>query len=397
LAVAVLAYGATANAFERTPFAGAILFTATGLVLGPAGLALINTKVEAEALRTLAELALALVLFTDAANTDMAELRRSLSLPRRLLLAALPLTIAAGILAGYLLFPDLGLAGIAVLAIALAPTDAALGKAVVTDSTVPVRIRTTLNVESGLNDGICVPVFLVALAIATETMGSQGFGSFALKLAVTGIGIGAGVGLLFSLVAVRAISICSARGWISESWRQVLVPALALACFGTAQWAGGSGFIACFVAGLAFGALEKQHKDPTLEAAEGLGDAVALCLWVLFGAAVVGPLLRKLTWEAIAYAVLSLTVVRMVPVLLSLSGTGLAAKDKLFIGWFGPRGLASIVFAVMAVDAEVPGKETIGLVVSVTILLSVIAHGLSAKPFSRMLGGGCPESSWRGS
>jgi NhaP-type Na+/H+ or K+/H+ antiporter len=397
LAVAVLAYGATANAFERTPFAGAILFTATGLVLGPAGLALINTKVEAEALRTLAELALALVLFTDAANTDMAELRRSLSLPRRLLLAALPLTIAAGILAGYLLFPDLGLAGIAVLAIALAPTDAALGKAVVTDSTVPVRIRTTLNVESGLNDGICVPVFLVALAIATETMGSQGFGSFALKLAVTGIGIGAGVGLLFSLVAVRAISICSARGWISESWRQVLVPALALACFGTAQWAGGRGFIACFVAGLAFGALEKQHKDPTLEAAEGLGDAVALCLWVLFGAAVVGPLLRRLTWEAIAYAVLSLTVVRMVPVLLSLSGTGLAAKDKLFIGWFGPRGLASIVFAVMAVDAEVPGKETIGLVVSVTILLSVIAHGLSAKPFSRMLGGGCPESSWRGS
>jgi NhaP-type Na+/H+ or K+/H+ antiporter len=397
LAVAVLAYGATANAFERTPFAGAILFTATGLVLGPAGLALINTKVEAEALRTLAELALALVLFTDAANTDMAELRRSLSLPQRLLLLGLPLTIAAGILAGYLLFPDLGLAGIAVLAIALAPTDAALGKAVVTDSTVPVRIRTTLNVESGLNDGICVPVFLVALAIATETMGSQGFGSFALKLAVTGIGIGAGVGLLFSLVAVRAISICSARGWISESWRQVLVPALALACFGTAQWAGGSGFIACFVAGLAFGALEKQHKDPTLEAAEGLGDAVALCLWVLFGAAVVGPLLRKLTWEAIAYAVLSLTVVRMVPVLLSLSGTGLAAKDKLFIGWFGPRGLASIVFAVMAVDAEVPGKETIGLVVSVTILLSVIAHGLSAKPFSRMLGGECPESSWRGS
>lgn len=386
LAIAVLAYGATANAFERTPFAGAILFTATGLALGPAGLSLLNPNVEAEALRTLAELALALVLFTDAANADIGELRRSLSLPQRLLLVGLPLTVVAGFIPGYLVFPELGLAGVAVLAIALAPTDAALGKAVVTDETVPARIRTALNVESGLNDGICVPVFLVALAVVSETMEPQALGQYALKVAVAEIGIGVGIGLLFSLLAVRAIGACSARGWISASWKQLLVPALALACFGASQWAGGSGFISCFVAGLAFGALEKQHKAPLLEAAEGLGDALALCLWVLFGAVVAGPLLGHLTWKAAAYAALSLTIVRMIPVWLGLAGRKLSVKDRLFIGWFGPRGLASIVFAVMAVDADVPGKETISLVVSVTILLSVIAHGLSAKPFSRLLG-----------
>lgn len=386
LAIAVLAYGATANAFERTPFAGAILFTAAGLALGPAGLSLLNPNVEAEALRTLAELALALVLFTDAANTDIGELRRSLSLPQRLLLVGLPLTVVAGFISGYLLFPELGLAGVAVLAIALAPTDAALGKAVVTDETVPARIRTALNVESGLNDGICVPVFLVALAVVSETMEPRALGQYALKVAVAEIGIGVGIGLLFSLLAVRAIGACSARGWISGSWKQLLVPALALACFGASQWAGGSGFISCFVAGLAFGALEKQHKAPLLEAAEGLGDALALCLWVLFGAVVAGPLLGHLTWKAAAYAALSLTIVRMIPVWLGLAGRKLSVKDRLFIGWFGPRGLASIVFAVMAVDADVPGKETISLVVSVTILLSVIAHGLSAKPFSRLLG-----------
>lgn len=384
----MLAYGAAAKAFERTPFAGAILFTATGLLLGPAGLSLIDAHVEADAFRTLAELALALVLFTDAANTDREVLRRSFAIPQRLLLMGLPLTIVAGALLGYLLLPELGFAAIAVLAIALAPTDAALGKAVVTDATVPARIRTTLNIESGLNDGICVPVFLVALAIATETLGSQRFGLFALQLAAAEIGIGAGVGLLFSLVAVRTIRAFSSRGWISNSWRQVLVPALALACFTTAQTAGGSGFIACFIGGLAFGALEKRHKEPLLEAGEGLGDATALCLWVLFGAAVVGPLLAKLTWQAAVYAVLSLTIVRMVPVWLSLRGTGLAAREKLFIGWFGPRGLASIVFAVMALDANVPAKNTIALVISVTILLSVIAHGLSAKHFARMLGEG---------
>ncbi|WP_312846789.1 cation:proton antiporter [Stappia sediminis] len=385
LAVAVLAYGATANAFERTPFAGAFLFTAAGLALGPAGLSLLNADVEAEVLRTLAELALAFVLFTDAANTDMAELRHSLSLPRRLLLVGLPLVIAAGIVPGYLLFPELGLAGVAVLAIALAPTDAALGKAVVTDRAVPIRIRTALNVESGLNDGICVPFFLVALAVVMETVEPQALGQYALKVAVAQIGIGVGIGLVFSLLAVHAIGACSARGWISGSWNQVLVPALALACFATSQWAGGSGFIACFVAGLAFGALEKQHKDPLLEAAEGLGDALALCLWVLFGAVVVGPLMGQLTWKAAIYAALSLTVVRMVPVRLGLKGRMPGAKEKLFIGWFGPRGLASIVFAVMAIDADMPGNETISLVVSVTILMSVIAHGLSAKPLSRLL------------
>ncbi|MCF3933178.1 cation:proton antiporter [Acuticoccus sp. M5D2P5] len=391
LALIVLVYGASANAVERTPFAGAVLFAVIGLMLGQYGFGLLEVGIEAEDLRILAELALALVLFTDASNTDMTELRKIRSLPQRLLLGGLPLTIGLGFLAGWVLFPGAGLAEIAVLAIALSPTDAALGKAVVTNPAVPNRIRTALNVESGLNDGICVPFFLVALAIATDSIGDRGVGLFALQVAAREIGLGIGIGLIFSILAVRAIGAASARGWISVSWRQVLVPALALACFGSAQQIGGSGFIACFVAGLAFGALEGRHREPLIEAAEGLGDTLALALWVLFGAAAIGPVLSDLRVEVVVYAILSLTVVRMLPVWLSLSGTDLGTREKLFVGWFGPRGLASIVFAVMAIDAVTQSATLINQVAVVTIGLSVLCHGATATPLARWLAGHEPK------
>lgn len=384
-AVLVFLYSSVAGALEKTPFGGAMIFVAVGLLLGDAGFGLLGVTFQAEDLAMLAELTLALVLFTDAAEADLKELVRSVSLPRRLLLIGLPITILLGFFGGLALFDGLALIEIALLAAILAPTDAALGKAVVTDETVPNQIRTGLNVESGLNDGICVPIFLAFLAVATETTGERGFTQLVLGLLVQEIGIGAGVGLLLAFLGAHMIIAFSKRGWIAKSWSQLPVVALALASYALAQSLGGSGFIACFTAGLLFGSLVKDHKEPLLLAAVGTGDTLALLTWVIFGASMVGQLFAGLTWEILLYSALSLTIVRMLPVFVAIYRKGTRLDEVLFIGWFGPRGLASIVFAAMVLDADLPGGQTIVLTAGCTILLSVIAHGLSAKPFAKRL------------
>ena len=381
LAGFVFLYSLLGGALERTPINGALLFTIFGLVFGPLGLGLLSLNVDAEGLRTLAELTLALVLFTDAANANLGVLKKSFHIPQRLLLIGLPLTILLGFGTGMVLFGGaLTLLEIAILATMLAPTDAALGKAVVTNESVPANIREGLNVESGLNDGICVPILFVFLALATGSGGDTSTQCLALKLVAEEIGIGAGVGLGMTLIGAWLIKQFAARGSITETWRQLPVVALAVTTFALAQILGGSGFIACFAGGLLFGAMAKEHKPGLLLAAEGTGDTLALITWVVFGAAVVSQAIGSFSWEVVAYAVLSLTLVRMLPVFLTLAGMNLRTDEKLFMGWFGPRGLASIVFAVIVLNEKLPGGGTIAMTVVCTILLSVVAHGLSANP-----------------
>ena len=385
LAAIVFCYSVIADRLERTVFGGAIAFTAIGLALGTSGIGALQLSLNTDTLGILAELTLALLLFVDASTADMRELVRSAQLPKRLLLIGLPLTIILGILTGGMLFDTLTLVEIALLATILAPTDAALGKAVVSDKNVPNRIRTSLNFESGLNDGICVPIFLAFLAFATNAAGESGFTEIAIHLIVEEVGIGALVGLAIAAFGAFAIKVREGHEAISPTWRQLLVPALALACFTTAQALGGSGFIAAFVGGLLFGSLTREKTHGYLLAAEGTGDAVALLTWVVFGATVVVRVAENATWEMFLYAFLSLTLVRMLPVWLVLRGTGLRLDEVLFMGWFGPRGLASIVFAIMAIEAEIPGADVIAVTVACAILLSVLGHGLSAKPLARVL------------
>ena len=381
MAVFVFLYSIACGGLEKTPISGAIVFTAFGLAVGPLGLDLLTLEVEAEGLSTLAEVTLALLLFADAANANLDELKHFSRIPLRLLLIGLPLTILLGFGAGTVLFSGLTLLEIAVLATMLAPTDAALGKAVVTNETVPSKIRESLNVESGLNDGICVPILFLFLALATKTGAEGGTWHLAMELVAEEVGIGGGVGAGLTLLGWLLLKRFAGRGWVTETWRQLPVPALAVACFAVAQWIGGSGFIACFVGGLLFGKIVAKHyKHTLLLAAEGTGDTLALITWVVFGAAVVGRSIEFLTWQVVLFTVLSLTVVRMVPVFLSLTGTNLRADEKLFMGWFGPRGLASIVFAVIVIDNDLPGGGTITMTVVCTIVLSIIAHGLSANP-----------------
>lgn len=386
LAAFVFLYSVISGRMDRTVFNGAIVFTTFGLIFGPLGFGFLALDVDAEVLRTLAELTLALVLFTDAANANLRELKHSFHIPQKLLLIGLPLTILLGFLAGVLVFDGLGLLEIAIIATMLAPTDAALGKSVVSNQAVPSNIREGLNVESGLNDGICVPILFILLAFAANTTGEGGSPMLALKLIVEAIGIGVAVGAGLTFLGVRVLGRCAELGWVTDSWRQLPVPALAVTCFAVAQWLGGSGFIACFVGGMLFGGLEKQHKSKLLLAAEGTGDTLALITWVVFGSAVVGQSIGSFSWQVVVYALLSLTAVRMLPVFLVLAGMNLRTDEKLFMGWFGPRGLASIVFAVIVLNEHLPGGDTISMTVVCTIILSVVGHGLSANPLVALLG-----------
>ena len=379
LAAVVLIYSAVAGRVARSWLSGPILFAAAGFVLGPLGIGVLRLDIAGADLRTLAEAALAMILFSDAAHADLGVIRRTLALPERLLLVGLPLTIALGFLAAVLLFPTLDVFTAALLAVLLAPTDAALGAPVVSNQAVPAETREALNFESGLNDGICVPLVIIILDLAVGTEVIHRPILHVMTVIVEEIGIGLLVGAVLAAAAVAILRAAARLGWTSTHWLHIPVVALAGLCFTGAQALGGSGFIACFVGGLAFGYLHDKPKD-LLGGAASTGEVLAMLTWIVFGGPVLARLLGSVTWPMVIYAVLSLTVIRMAPVFLSLAGTGMSVRSKLFIGWFGPRGLASIVFAVIVFDADVPGKDVMAVTTACTVLLSVLAHGASANP-----------------
>ena len=386
IAVLIFFYSLVAKGVEKTMISGPMVFVAIGVVVGAHGLGWLGETTTRSELRVFADLTLALILFIDAANADLGVLKRQFRIPSRMLLLGLPGVIALGFGFAVLLFDGLTLYEAAILATMLAATDAALGKAVITNEAVPARIREGLNVESGLNDGMCVPVLLFFIALASSTGAVNSGGSHALMLIAEELGIGMAVGLGFAAAGATLLRWCWKQDWVSKIWIQATVPALALASFAVAQNLHGSGYIAAFTGGLLFGSMAKESTHRLVHAAEGAGEVLALMTWVLFGAAVIGDSYDLLTWQVVVYAVLSLTVIRVVPIFLSLIGTGESVSSRMFLGWFGPRGLASIVFAVIVMDAELPGSRFIGAVVVTTVILSLVAHGVSAKPFAAWLG-----------
>ncbi|WP_429131377.1 cation:proton antiporter [Aeromonas dhakensis] len=383
IAAFLLIYSLIAGCFESRLINGPLLFLLMGWLLGPGGIELLSLSIDSDGIKLLAELTLVIVLFSDAANTNWQVLLANRSLPIRLLLIGLPLTLLAGALFGHWLFPDLPLLEMAILSTILAPTDAALGKAVVSNPAVPAPIREGLNQESGLNDGICVPVLLLLLALIAPTEQHSGTGLLAITLLLEEIGIGLLVAWGLTSLTLRLLKASYLNGWQLPLWRQLTMPGLALLCFALAQTLGGSGFIAAFVGGLLMGRKLGEHKHAYLDSCEGYGDLLSVVIWMVFGATLMPMLTELLHWQYWLYAAASLTLLRMVPVWLSLLGTGLRLELKLFIGWFGPRGLASIVFAVMVLQNEpaLLGQRPIIATVLCTIILSVILHGLTANPW----------------
>jgi NhaP-type Na+/H+ or K+/H+ antiporter len=382
IAGTLLAYSAL-QAWRPGVVPPAIAFTAAGLVVGTEGLGWLELSPDASSLRLLAEGTLALVLFSDAARIDLRALRDGYAVPARLLGIGLPLTIAAGTLAALVVLPQLTLAEAAVLAIVLAATDAALGQPVVTDERLPASIRQGLNVESGLNDGLCVPALVIALALADSRAGALS-GPDAGRVVVESIGygvlMGAVGGLAAALVQRRAMPKDDEQ---SVQWRWLLTPVTAAFAFGLAAPLGGSGFVAAFVAGIVFGAAGGQRREIAQPLpAQDLGALLNALTFVVFGAAFVRPFVERATWAVALYALVSLTVVRMVPVAIATLGTGSSPATVAYLGWFGPRGLASIVFAVLVVEARVPHASTIVDATVLTVIASVVLHGLSAGPLT---------------
>ncbi len=385
-ALFVFCYSLVAGRIERAAASGPIVFVVSGLLMGPLVLGWFDGNVSRTELRVLVDLTLALFLFIDAANATLAILKRQFRIPSRMLIVGLPGVIFLGTITAAFLFEQLSLFEAAILGTMLAATDAALGKAVITNKAVPTRIREGLNIESGLNDGLCVPVLLVfiALAVGSDTEGNST--TLALKLVIQEIGIGLVVGLGLTAIGTGLLRWCWEKGWVTEIWKQVTVVGLAIACFSVAQSLHGSGYIAAFTGGLLFGFKAKEATHRLVLAAEGTGETLALMTWFIFGAAVIGQSVQHFTWEMLVYALLSLTVIRMLPIFLSLTGTGENAASKLFLGWFGPRGLASIVFAIIVLNKGVPGGELVAMVVVLTVFFSLVAHGVSANPLAKLLG-----------
>lgn len=381
IAGAILVFSSVAGRVEKSWLSGPIVFILFGFLIGPRVLDLLSLQMQRETLKILVELTLALVLFNDAAGADLKTLRREAIIPMRMLGIGLPLTLLLGFGAGALFFSELSVIEVAILATILAPTDAALGQAVLKEQAIPANLRQGLNVESGLNDGICVPILLVLIALAIEKASHVPGYQLALSYLVTELGIGLLVGVILAATSVFLLHFAREQGWLSRNWLQLTVFALAITTFATAQSLGGSGFIATFCGGLLFGYLLKSQSVDLLRSGEGIGDAFELITWVLFGAAVVGKALPNLTWPIFGYAVLSLTLLRMLPIFISLSGTGVSTEGKLFLGWFGPRGLATIVFAIMVININLPHGDTITTIASFTVVMSIILHGISAKPW----------------
>lgn len=381
IAAVVIAYALVSRSLDRTPVTAAIFFVSSGLVFGSKGLGWIDLGTKSEPVRLLAETTLTLVLFADASRIDLSALRREYGVPLRLLGIGLPLTILAGWVLAAGVFPKLSLGEALVLAIILAPTDAALGQAVVTDPRLPSRIRQGLNVESGLNDGICVPLLFIALGISdaeAHTTSAHG----ALVLVAEAIGYGVLFGVVAGALGALLLRLARAHGSVDASWTQVVPVGTAALSYGLAAPLGGSGFIAAFIAGFTFGLLRRGGEEISY-LIEEFGEAANAVTFVVFGAAIVGPVLAGMSGTAALYGVLSLTVIRMLPVAASFVGTRARRPTIAFVGWFGPRGLASIVFAVVVLDeGTLPHVGTTTVVVVFTILLSVYAHGLSSRPLT---------------
>jgi NhaP-type Na+/H+ or K+/H+ antiporter len=383
VAACIVVWGLVSARLEGWQVSAPMAFVLLGLALTHGPSALVHLQLQSSTIRELAEITLALVLFADASRVNARTLAADVAIPARLLGIGLPFTIGAGTALAFGLFSSSGGWVAATIGAIVAPTDASLGAAIVSDERVPARVRRVLNVESGLNDGIATPFvnLFLAGALTAESISTGGVGQAAVDL-VGGAALGAGVGLAGAVL----LRLTSRTGWSAPGFQPLAVVALAALSYSVALLAHTNGFVAAFVAGIAFGTVLVTH-EAVLAFTEEAGTLLSLLVWFSFGAVMLVPGLQAADWRDVVFAVLALTLVRMVPVALALAGSGLDRTTVAFIGWFGPRGLASVVFGLIAVDSLDHGDAQVVLgAVVVTVALSVLAHGMTASPLSRRYG-----------
>jgi len=384
-AALLFVYRLISEKVERLSLSGPIVFVAVGVALGPLGLEWFNPSVNFGNGKLLIDLTLALFLFVDAASANLSVLRKNWRIPGRMLLLGLPLTMLLGAILAMMLFPEFSVYEAAILGVMLAATDAALGKAVITNQGVPAHLREGLSAESGLNDGLAVPFLLLFIALE-QGSAVRGEG-VALELLAEEVGIGLAVGAVLSLIAAKVVRLAREAGWLGHVWKRMSVPALAILIFAVAQGLHGSGYIAAFVGGLCFRAAMREDVHAMLLPAEGAGEVLAMTAWVLFAMMLLPAALPHVGRSEVIYAVLSLTVIRMMPIILSLTGTGQPMANKAFVAWFGPRGLASLAFATIVWSEQIPEAGTVVAVTILTVGISLVVHGVTARPFGSRLAG----------
>lgn len=375
----VFLYSLVSRRMEQTVITAPIVFTSSGILLILAMPGLRELNMERESLLTLAEIGLVMLLFTDATHISLRKLKSKEHLPLRLLSIGMLLTILLGAVVARLVFPQLTVWEAGILAAILAPTDAGLGQVIVRSVRVPLRIRQSLDVEAGLNDGLSVPFLLFFIAVSR--IGTEGAGTVLLNYVFEQLGMGAMVGLFAGLAGGLLLGLARRKDWMEESVQQLGLVALPILSMLACGPVGGSMFIAAYVAGLAVQAGFRDAGTHSLEFTEGWGQLFDYFVFFLFGLLAAMAFTQFSAFHAL-YAFLSLTVVRMVPVAVAMIGTRLSSATVLFMGWFGPRGLASIVLGLVYLEEEayLPGEETIKLAVMVTVMLSIFAHGFSALP-----------------
>ena len=380
IAGSLVAWSLISQRAERLNLSAPIAFVAVGMAVTHGPLAFLHVSLGTVGVREIAEITLAVVLFGDAGTVDLRKLRRDAVLPSRLLIVGLPLTMGLGAVAAHWLLGTSWWVS-ALIGAAVAPTDAALGAAIIEDERVPAKVRRILNVESGLNDGIATPFvnFFLAAAIVGTSLETASEGQALVELAV-----GVAGGVLIGGLGGWAMSSASAKGWSTPGFRAIGTASLSILAYAGMVHLGGNGFVAAFVAGLAYsGATAATRAKAELGFTHDAGHVLSLTVWFLFGALAI-PVLRQARWTDVAFAVAALTIIRMGPVALSLIGSGFDRATVGVVGWFGPRGLASVVFALVAAEGLAPADGRRALtVITVTVLLSVVAHGISAAPVAR--------------
>ncbi len=382
----LLLYSLISGRLQGTILTAPLIFIVFGYTLGAGGLHLAAVDVGHSAIHVIAEITLVLVLFTDAARIDLNRVRKDHDLPVRMLLIGIPLTMVAGTFVAAWVFPAFSIWEAALLAALLAPTDAALGQAVVSAKIVPVRIRQAINIESGLNDGIALPAVLLLAALASIGHDTKPASDW-IQFGLLQVSLGPIVGIVIGYVGARMLDAAIERGFASASFQGIGMLSLAVFTFVASELVGGNGFIAAFVGGMVFGHSIRNECTFLFEFMETEGQLLMLITFLIFGAALLPEAIEHLSPTIFLYAVLSLTAIRMLPIGLSLLGTGLRMPSYLFLGWFGPRGLASILFVLLILEeSEVPHRDVLLSVTVVTVALSALLHGISAAPFARIYG-----------
>jgi sodium/hydrogen antiporter len=385
LTVLVLCYAAVSGLVRRWYLAPALIFVVLGVALGPSCLGWIEAGSDTKGFNVLSELALTVILFNQASTLNPQNAFRRGHLPLRLMAIGIPVTFALNTAVAVLVLPVLPFWEAVCLAVIVAPTEVALLDALLEDRRIPERVRHALSIESGLYDGFALAALLAALALASEQIDRAPvrWAWFAFRTEFVSLAIGVLVGVIGGVLISRS----SARGWMSGTWAQLATLALALVCFGLGERLHGSGFVTAFVGGLAYSVILRRSGTQTeaTQVSDAAGQVLELLVFALFGAMAVVPAWRDVGWRVVVFAALALIVVRSAAVMIALAGSGLPRRSKLFMGWFGPRGIGTLVLGLIVIgEGEIKQGALITQAVVVIVTLSLILHSVTAAPGIRL-------------